>query len=223
MVNSQPDPDQETPGSTTEIQEIFLSITETITSLFKLSMILRNSGSRDRYAKALAKVAKDSAFNSQYDIDHVRNKFPRLDKEDIEWLKIRLGKTITNRRQYLRYCRDHHEKLKRAERNEARAEIVEESPVTPRFLDVQAPTIRDEEAMTIVSRMTSTLASTTATTVIPANLNDMNNVEDTCFDDSRTQTSYATSIAEDEAPSRLSVVRLEEVRQSAGPFECPYC
>jgi hypothetical protein len=111
----------------------------------------------------------------------------------------------------------------KTDKGESRAEIVEQTAVEPRFLSIQGSSIRDEETMTMISRMTGTLASTTATTVIPANLDSMNNIEDVSIDDSRSQTSYATTVAEDEAPSRLSVARLEEVRQSAGPFECPYC
>jgi hypothetical protein len=61
-------------GRVSEIQEIFRSIPEAIASLFKLSILIRNSSSRDQFAKALAAASK-APFNDQFDIDHVGNNF----------------------------------------------------------------------------------------------------------------------------------------------------
>jgi hypothetical protein len=74
-----------------EIYEIFLSIPETITSLFKLSMLIRNNSSRDQYVKALVSASK-APFDDRFDIDRVGNKFPRLYRNDKAWLRVRLGK-----------------------------------------------------------------------------------------------------------------------------------
>jgi hypothetical protein len=208
-----------------EIEELFQSIPETTASLFKLSVLIRNSGSRDRYVKAQTAASKEP-FDSQYDIDHVRNKFPRLDRGDVEWLKIRLGKAITLRRQFLRYCRDHHEKLARVEKEQI-------GPTSPMELEpeLDATTIggndprgtRNDEVMTFISGLTGTLAPTTATTLIPTRLEALQETEDVIDDDSRSQTSYATSGVEDDEINHMTVIRLEEVRRTAAPFECPYC
>ncbi|KAH8749410.1 hypothetical protein F5882DRAFT_488661, partial [Hyaloscypha sp. PMI_1271] len=189
-------------GPVSEIQEIFQSIPETITSLFKLSILIRNSSSRDRFAKALAAASK-APFNDQFDIDHVGNKFPCLYSKDREWLRKRLGKAITQKRQYLRYCWEHHEKLSKGQ-----------------------PSKVADDAQTVISKPTSTLAPTTASTVIPAKLESAESLaklDEQGEDDTRSQTSYATSIGDDDCDNRLSVVRLEEVAGTSQSFECPYC
>jgi hypothetical protein len=85
-----------------EIQEIFTSIADSISSLFRFSIIIRNNTNRDSYAKANV-VAAGSSYDDKYDTNHVREKFPALEKGN-EWLITRLGKAITTKRQYLRYC-----------------------------------------------------------------------------------------------------------------------
>ncbi|KAH7330210.1 hypothetical protein BKA65DRAFT_554201 [Rhexocercosporidium sp. MPI-PUGE-AT-0058] len=93
-----------------EIREIFASIDDAINNLFRFSVIIRNNINRDRYAKAAASSIA-SPFNDQFDICHVEHKFPALGKRNDRWLVERLGKAVTQRRQYLKYCRDHHEKI----------------------------------------------------------------------------------------------------------------
>lgn len=214
------------PGPTSEIQELFRSIPETTASLFKLSILIRNSSSRDRYAKALAAASK-APFNDHFDIDHVGNKFPLLCGDDKAWLRTRLGKTITQKRQYLHYCREHHEKLSRVpeERNAIESASQPKTDSTLLAVQGQQPDTHDD-ARTVISRPTSTLAPTTASTVIAAKLEGalrLENLEEEDEDDNRSQTSYATSVGEDDSENRLSVVRLEEVAGTAQSFECPYC
>ncbi|KAH8805202.1 hypothetical protein F5884DRAFT_885273 [Xylogone sp. PMI_703] len=219
-------PLESAPGSISEIQELFQSIPETIASLFNLSILIRSSSSRDRYAKALAAASK-SPFDDRFDIDHVGNKFPCLYRDDGEWLRERLGKAITQRRHYLRYCREHREKLSKLPEPRNTAEEIPESKISTTFLAVQRQ--QDSvpyDAQTVISRPTSTLASTTASTVIPAQLEStehLDKLEEQNEDDNRSQTSYATSVGEDDSDSRLSVVRLEEVAGTGQSFECPYC
>jgi hypothetical protein len=201
-------------GPTSEILELFQSIAETITSLFKLSILIRNSSSRDRYAKALAAASK-GPFNDQFDVDHVGNKFPRLYRDEMmTWLRTRLGKAITQRRQYLQYCREHHHKM--AVVPETRSLL--EPKVETNFLAVQGQHPRnDDDTRTVMSKPTSTLAPTTASTVIPAKLENINRNEEASNDDTRSQTSFATSVSEDDSDNRLSVVRLEDVAPSGSP------
>ncbi|KAE8440784.1 hypothetical protein EG329_006584 [Mollisiaceae sp. DMI_Dod_QoI] len=209
-----------------EIQEIFQSIPETIASLFKLSILIRNSSSRDRFAKALSAASK-APFNDQFDIDHVGNKFPCLYPEDREWLRKRLGKAITQKRQYLRYCREHREKLSKVPEARDATEAMLEPKMSFTFLAAQGQQSKlADDAQTVISRPTSTLAPTTASTVIPADLESAESLakmDEQDEDDTRSQTSYATSIGDDDRYNRLSVVRLEEVAGTAQSFECPYC
>lgn len=220
------EPSELASGPVSEIQETFQSISETITSLFKLSILIRNSSSRDRFAKALAAASK-APFNDQFDIDHVGNKFPCLYSEDREWLRKRLGKAITQKRQYLRYCWEHHEKLSKVPEARGTTEAKLEPKMNPTFLATQGqPSKVADDAQTVISRPTSTLAPTTASTVIPAKLESAESLaklDEQGEDDTRSQTSYATSIGDDDCDNRLSVVRLEEVAGTSQSFECPYC
>lgn len=64
--------------------------------------------SQDIFSRALR--CKRYKFNPQFDIAHVAEKYPKLATKGYEWLRKRLGQAITDRRQYLCYIRDRHEK-----------------------------------------------------------------------------------------------------------------
>jgi hypothetical protein len=95
-----------------EIVELYLSIQEAITNLFRLSMIIRKKPERDEYVKAAARYQMDPIS----DIVHVGDKYPTAKKEDLPWLMKRLGIAITQRRQYLLYRREHQERIQEAHR-----------------------------------------------------------------------------------------------------------
>lgn len=99
-----------------------------------------------------------------------------------------------------------------------------EPEVEANFLVVQGQQLRnDDDAQTVMSKPTSTLALATASTVIPTKLENIDSDKEPSDDDTRSQTLYATSVNEDDSDNRLSVVRLEDVASSSSPFECPYC
>jgi hypothetical protein len=93
--------------SSDELSELTLSVGDIITSLFKVSMLVQKATTRDRYAKAAS--AKDAAFLAEFDIRHVADKYPKLRAQP--WLLKRLGHAITQRRQFLRYCRNHKNRI----------------------------------------------------------------------------------------------------------------
>ncbi|SLM36315.1 hypothetical protein LPUS_05843 [Lasallia pustulata] len=201
-----------------EFQELFESIGETITSLFKMSMMIRNATPRDRYHKA-ANALKEP-FDDRYDIDHVGHKFPRLATEDSEWLKIRLGKAITQRRHYIRYCREHRDRLSR----EPKPGLTNYNPANSerqaKIMDLaNAESRPDLKAYTVAARLTGSIAPTSASTLVPANLE----TAEEASDEAQSQTSYATLVGVDDASSRLHVVSLKKVTKGVYPFECPYC
>ncbi|PIA93693.1 hypothetical protein CB0940_05156 [Cercospora beticola] len=74
--------------SVTELTQLCLSASDTITSLLK-----------------------DHKFLEQFDIQHVAAKFPKVEARP--WLRDRLGRANVQRRQYLRYARKHHDRLAR--------------------------------------------------------------------------------------------------------------
>ena len=46
-------------------------------------------------------------LNDHFDVSHVGAKFPKLAADNQAWLRQRLGRAITHRRQFLRYTREH--------------------------------------------------------------------------------------------------------------------
>lgn len=103
------DPTEEDGQEVTELGEIFQSLADSISSLFKISLLIRGATPRDRYAKAATSVKQP--FDDSFDISHCGHKHPKLEKKENQWLRNRLGQAITQRRQYLKYCRDHHDRL----------------------------------------------------------------------------------------------------------------
>lgn len=192
-----------------EIQEIFESITDAINNLFRLSMIIRNNTSRDRYAKAAAD-ALSVPFDDRFDISHVEHKFPALKSKGKEWLVVRLGKAITQRRQYLRYCRDHRDKISREQ-----PQMMQPSGIKPEV--VAGLTAGARSAF---SKPTSTLAPTQASTLL---LTSDQLPEEVTPEDSQSQTSYATSNEEDPNSHKLRVIEHEDISKGTSHFECPYC
>ncbi|KAK4892803.1 hypothetical protein LTR27_008717 [Elasticomyces elasticus] len=90
-----------------EAHELCLTVADSITSLMKVSVLIRKATPRDKYAKAAAKKAMPEWTLS--DRSHVGDKFPKA--KDQRWLVERLGDAITARRQFLRYSQEHHERL----------------------------------------------------------------------------------------------------------------
>ena len=200
-----------------EVKELFQSIGDTISGLFKISVLIRGATPRDRYARAAN--ANKQPFDEQFDIAHVGHKHPKVDLESQEWLKIRLGNAITKRRQYLRYCRDHHAKL--AMEPQAAPKSLETEAKDLEINRIQTSSIAimsTKNSQTIHNKPASTLAPTMASTLMPAAFEA---AEDN-MDDTQSQMSEATSMAEDES-NQMKIESLDSVSKGSCPFECPYC
>lgn len=202
----------------TEFSEIFGIVKDSITSLMQTSIIIRNATPRDRYLKAQSSAK--NPFLEFFDIAHVGNKFPKIDSEGREWLKRRLGKAITQRRQYLKYCREHHDKFSQGVQD---LEISSESRDT--FHDIAPEPKSEYEGGTVKSAPASALAPTDASTLHPSRLEMIRGMvrgdtED--MSDSYSQTSYATSVHDDASQSKIYVPSLKDITRTF-PFECPYC
>lgn len=197
-----------------EIREIIESSSDAIKHLFRYSILIRNNTNRDRYAKsAAAAISSPFRFNEDFDISHVKHKFPALQSNQKDWLTTRLGKAITQRRQYLRYCREHHDKT---------SKMPEQGPVrqqsNPFDASNSSPSLRIS-ARSELSPPTSTLPHTQATTLV---LVGGQMIEEEVLDEVQSQTSYATSVDEESLNDKLQVVPLEEVQKGSEHFECPY-
>ena len=200
-----------------ELSQLLLAIREAITSLYKLSIAIRNPTPRDRYAKA----ASSTPIDVSYDIGHVYEKFPQIRSK--AWLLEKLGRGITRRREFLRYREQHREKIggnirpstgigERHELAEARRDFT--------YIEAQFPVGDPVVGVEAHSISHSQLASTKATTYV-ANLN--GETLDTQSIASRSETSYVTSIAEDSSHSLRQIPEPPKESVNGMPFECPYC
>ena len=201
-----------------ELCEAFGIVKDVITSLVRVSIIIRDATPRDRYMKS--STSTSSPLLDLFDIAHVGHKFPKIDRESQHWLKERLGRAITQRRQYLKYCRDHHDKFQGPQ-----DEKLSSARVTTNIDNL----VLDQEPFklngTVRSLPTSAFAPTDASTLpasklkaLDSNLNEA--TEDA--EDSQSQTSYATSVHDSQGGSKMYLPSLKDVT-SVFPFECPYC
>ena len=204
--------DQSQPSS--ELEELLQSSSDTITSLFKISVLVKSATTRDRYAKAAK--AQGEPFDARFDIGHVGHKFPLVHQTD--WLEKRLGKAITQRRQYLRYCRQHRDRLE----TQHKVADISKNTVDRQPIPVRKPVEESREATkSHIQSLNppSTFAITTASTLVVNNLESLEELPD----EVQSQTSYATSINEDESSDMLRVPPLPDEGVRGLPFECPYC
>jgi hypothetical protein len=199
-----------------EAEELFESLKETIASLFTLAVVIRNTAPRDRFAKALS---GPTAFDETFDTMHVGHMYPKLNIDGTRWLRDRLGKAITQRRQFIRYSREHRQKLGREPAELWRPVIDAPRPPTTRgpiHLDnARAP----HAASTVFTRSLSTLAPTSASTVLFVD----GPIANQDIPDDLSQTSYALSSAESEKEGQLQLPSLHDVSRGQTFFECPLC
>ena len=140
--------------STSEADELCLSVSDTITNLLKVSALLRKTTTRDRYAKAATKAASQSGFSipHSYDVQHVREKFPKLEAKP--WLLDKLGSAITQRREYLRYIQTHHTKIANEPRGGTEASFLRQRQLIGSSLAPEHVTVSDSPTFTITQAST---------------------------------------------------------------------
>lgn len=189
---------------TSELEELFASTEETITSLFKISIVIRNATCRDRYTRAMA--AAKEPLDDSFDISHVGHKFPHIHKTP--WLEKRLGRAIAQRRQYMKYSKEHHDKLSSGMLHD------QETQYSKHGMNKQVQLSQKE------GKAPSTLSSTKASTLAATLLNKTADLSD---EDQRSVTSYATSFGEDSGKEKMRVPPPPEKVTTGMPFECPYC
>jgi hypothetical protein len=189
-------PEQQT---TTELTQLLRNIAEINTCLMRLAMAIRNPAPHDRF-KESAHI--DVSYFESFDIDHVRGKFPMAQ----EYLVLRLGKAISRRRQYLRYREEHRNKYEQGLMLYLHVETADASHPIPQTV---APSEHIES--TVASSLPLAIKSSATALEL---------VEDDLYEDTLSQTSYASS-AQDSA--RLRPPPLPSAGQSGEPFECPLC
>ena len=203
-------------GPTCELEQLLLAISEAITSLHKLSILIRKPTPRDRYAKAAALVPLDVA----YDISHVYQRFPRL--RSLPWLAEKLGTANTRRRELLRYRERHHTKLAC---NVGPTEIDTEG--WQRALPPGNSNVDISKSLTVPVSLAehsnpvklSQLSSTEATGFLPSHEGHL----ELEFDTAKSETSYVTSVADNTTKGNRRIPEAPKESAVGSPFECPYC
>ena len=185
----------------------------------KTSIIIRDATPRDRYVQA--SVSTKDPFIDSFDISHVAHKFPKLDLDERQWLKERLGKAVTQRRQYLKYCRDHHNRFQELEKKQApQPEALNDGHIS------ESDRKSDHQAKkTVKSLPVSALAPTDASTLQISKLKPLEALSNAATDnasDTVSQTSYATSVYDSDDKNKIFPPKLKEITDTF-PFECPYC
>lgn len=92
-----------------ERQELLEMADDCIRSLLRLSVLIRSAAPSDRYQRALQK--SNLHFIDQLDVIYVGDKYPKLSQGNYDWLRLRLGRAISDRRRALAYYRDHCEQI----------------------------------------------------------------------------------------------------------------
>ncbi|PGH30734.1 hypothetical protein GX50_06496 [[Emmonsia] crescens] len=177
-----------------ELFQLLEDIKVVIKCLYKLSMAIRQPAQHDRL-----KTNIDLAHFTQFDIQHVEQKFPNAER----WLAQRLGKAITKRREYLKGRERHHEKL-------AQGAV---ATTTALFAD---------NSNTEAGQRTL-LSETTATTFVDdsAAIGLYTAGGDADTGPAPSETSYASTVGDD---TKLHLPPLpEEAESNPHGFECPYC
>jgi hypothetical protein len=196
-------------GEASEARELFMAATETVTSLFKLAVIIRSTSMSNSFLKAASRYP----YDAQFDCNHVRARFPKAFRT-VPWLVERLGRSITMRRQVLQYRREHQARIEtfdiEGDENVPQSEERQELPV-PR---------KAKSIGTHVETKASTYVQPTE------DINAGRENQETASIGS--QTSYATTAVNEDGSNAISVPPPPALTNGTqflyGQFfECPYC
>ncbi|CCX16801.1 Similar to Nephrocystin-3; acc. no. Q7Z494, partial [Pyronema omphalodes CBS 100304] len=200
-------------------------ILHSISSLFRLTVVIQNLSSRDRLERMEKIDVKHFEGN---DISHVRDKFPLT--QEGGYLAERLGKANTKRRQLLKYNEQHHEKIVGKRSHEIRdPDPGDEAPGHDRT-ESMASWAPDNYYFEVAS----TANRTEITTVdemgpfMPAQAYNAHNVDTGEYDDDTrsetglSQTSYASSSASTSETNKLHVPNPPN-NYDGTEFICQYC
>ena len=186
--------------STTELNQLFQAIKETLGSLFKLFYLIQNPSPRNRYTQA----ASTTSYSEPFDVNHVGYQYPHVRSTD--WLLRRLGKANARRRQFFRLREAQHESLTQLY-----------NPLTG-TVDEEVAVLQPESASVTASTLAS--RALTSSSQVATDYTSSYNSND---DETRSETSsYGTSVnsAEDHSP-RVPPPPKESMNRR--PFQCQYC
>ncbi|KAH7152101.1 hypothetical protein B0J13DRAFT_255243 [Dactylonectria estremocensis] len=180
---------------------------EAIDCLLRLSVAIANPAPHERVPDLGIGPSDDVSFYETFDIQRVRDKFPKISAE----LAETLGKSITRRRQFFKYREAHHTKL---------------SAGLEEMLNRETDTSHTEiVSKTVASSLPNYLKQLTNIDLTMDVID-----EDGQSETGMSQTTYATTAGlledanepEKRSPPALKVPPLPEAAKK-GNFECPFC
>ena len=174
-----------------ELEDCLLSITNGVNCLYNFSIAIRNPTKRDQSFKW---KSVDRFCYTKYDIEHVRNKFPKAQ----EYLVNRLGEGNTQRRQLLEYNNLHRQKI-----------------AAPEFDD------NDTRTIAFTSTTVPTYVSPEGKDPSQFNLKDLD--FDTCSDGNVSKTSCGSSGSSADLITLKIPEPPSPEAYNGTPFECQFC
>ncbi|UKZ79467.1 hypothetical protein TrVFT333_007222 [Trichoderma virens FT-333] len=132
---------QEEPSD--EIRMNLELISESLKTLFRIAVLVRKATPDKRFERAIH--SSKFTFSHTFDVDYVKEKYPKLKAGEQSWLADRLGKAITKRRQFIKYCRDHRARLGLDDEN------IEAEGATTMLQSSKATTLQPEKMMSNVT------------------------------------------------------------------------
>ncbi|RYO82471.1 hypothetical protein DL766_007393 [Monosporascus sp. MC13-8B] len=200
-------------------QELLDIISEYLSALFRIAVIIRTATARDRYDRALQYSNAD--FLDHFDIDYVRTRYPKLNGHHV--LAQGLGRAITNRRKFIAYSRDHGDRL-HADGSRKMEPHLETLKQKQKEKDPALDTTSRSGALPERDRADAFTGkeSSKETTLLPAKVN-MNNLAVTTEEENDNVSFVSASTSFNTEGSVLTLPSLEDISQGKPEFECPIC
>lgn len=202
------------PSPAAQTSAICAAISDTVTRLFAISRLIGSATTRDRYARA--EMSSEPRLNDQYDIAHVEARHGQAANGTTapQWLIVRLGKAITKRREFLRYCRSHRERI--ASNPEPTPPQAPNNGLEARERCSRGPSGSTIESTPHLRQGPPPTVASTFDLAAPQPV-------DNGWDDAYSVSTLATTVVGSQSPDDLQVPRLADFSEPGQPFECPYC
>ena len=205
-------------GTVSEIDGLMLAIKHRIDSLFRTSIFIRKLAPKDKRQRA----SGTKGFDNLADVMYVQDKYPLVASTNAA-LAARLGEANARRRQYLKCCRDHNDRLS----GQGTASLVNDNAQEQAPQIHSAPQLAEpggEVTKSVLSGQTkaSLLAETKATEFIPQQLEDTGLFAHLDTQSTRSVISFATTVA-DTSEDSLAFPPLPSEAEHNDTFLCPYC
>lgn len=148
----------------------FELIKVSLKALFRIAVLVRKGNPDIRFERAIH--SSKCTFPPTFDIDHVKEKYPKLKAKEQSWLAERLGKANARRRQFIKYCRDHRDRLALDDENmeaEGATALLQSSKATTLLPEKIASnvTVDEYEGDTVSILSVSSTTDTLSTLALP--------------------------------------------------------